>query len=98
MWSTTPIYQVDGPDGPAVVFGLLNDTVVPDPTDVLYTVPIGGLYRMDLISQQFYGTPDLWWAIARVNGILDPLLGPALGQVLRIPAKARLAQDGVLNA
>ena len=97
MFAKTPIYEVATEAGKEVVFGLTQDVIVPDPTDVVYLVPVGGLFRMDLISQSFYGVPDLWWVIARVNGILDPLVGASLGQQLRIPTKSRLAKEGLLN-
>ncbi len=97
MWVRTPIYEIGTDEGKAIVFGLLGDAVVPDPTDILYKVTTGALHRLDLISHNFYGVPDLWWVIARCNGILDPLIGPALGQELRIPAKGRLAAAGILS-
>lgn len=97
MWSATPAYNVvsDGED--AVVFGLLQDAVVTDPSDLLYEVSHLSLHRLDLISYHFYGVPDLWWVIARVNQITDPLVGPPVGTTLRIPTKTRLAQEGVLG-
>jgi nucleoid-associated protein YgaU len=97
MFAKTPVYEVSTEEGNEVVFGLLQDVIVPDPTDAVYVVPIGGLYRLDLISQSFYGVPNLWWVIARVNGILDPLVGAALGDQIRIPSKTRLAREGLLN-
>lgn len=97
MFGQTPVYQADSDEGTVVVFGMLQDIIVPDPTDIVYKVPVGALYRLDLIAHSFYGVPDLWWVIARVNNILDPLVGAALGQELRIPTKARLASEGVLN-
>lgn len=97
MLARTPIYEIVTDDGNVVVSGLMQDVIVPDPTDVVYITPIGALFRLDLISQSFYGVPDLWWVIARVNGILDPVVGPALNQQLRIPTKARLAKEGILN-
>lgn len=97
MWSATPIYEVNGPDGPIIAFGLLQDAAVADPTDSLYTVPQAGVRRLDLISHVFYGVPDLWWVIARVNNLTDPLTAVPVGTVLRIPAKARLAQEGLLG-
>lgn len=97
MWAATPIYSVDTDEGKTVVFGLLQDIIVPDPTDTVYKVPIGGVHRLDLIATSFYGIPDLWWVIARANAILDPLVGPALGQEIRIPTRARLATEGVLS-
>lgn len=99
MWAATSIYQAVGPDkNPAIVFGLLQDIVVADPSDTLYTVPAGGINRLDLISQSFYGVPDMWWVLARVNTILDPLVGAAIGTVIRIPTKSRLSLAGILSS
>lgn len=93
MWATTPVYDV----ADEVLFGLLKDVIVPDASDDVYTVPIGGVNRLDLISNTFYGTPALWWVLARVNNVLDPLIGVALNQKIRVPTKARLASEGILN-
>lgn len=93
MFAETPVYEV----GPDIVFGLTRDVVVPDSSDTLYTVPPGGTHRLDRISNEHYGTPHLWWVIARVNNIVDPLFGVVSGQVIRIPTRARLATDGILN-
>jgi len=97
MFPLTPIYesQADGED--VIVFGLLQDVIVPDPTDIVFTMPVAGAVRLDLISQNFYGVPDLWWVIARVNDLLDPLVGIATGTRIRVPTKARLAQEGLLS-
>ena len=46
-------------------------------------------YSPDLISHDYYGTPQLWWVICRYNGILnplDPLRGIVPGIRLKIPA------------
>jgi hypothetical protein len=93
MFTKTLVYEVGGQG----VFGLLRDTVVPDPTDIAFTVPPGGVHRLDLISYQFYGTPQLWWVIAAVNNIVDPLYGAEDGTQLRIPTRSRLASEGVLT-
>lgn len=100
MWGATPIYSVDSGDGSGdqvIVFGLLQDVVAPDPTDVFYPVPPAAEFRTDLISQRFYGVPDLWHAIASVNNQLDPLLGFSIQEQIRVPTKARLAQLGLLT-
>lgn len=97
MWATTPAYTEEVGGESFIVFGLLDDAVVPDPSDEMFTVPIGGVYRFDLISANFYGVPDLWWAIARCNGVLDPLVGVPVNTKVRIPTKARLAQLGILS-
>jgi len=93
MFAKTSVYEVDS----QIVFGLMRDAVVPDPTDTLYTVPQQGADRLDLVSAEFYGVPDLWWVIARCNLVLDPLSGVPTGTQLRIPTKERLASEGILN-
>jgi hypothetical protein len=97
MWAKTPIYPtvVDGQH--VVVFGALQDVIVQDPSDVGYQVPLGAKHRLDMISQAFYGVPDLWWVIARVNAELDPLVGIAPGTTIRVPTRARLAREGLLS-
>lgn len=102
MFSATPAYEgveaeIEGSRQKVIVFGLLADAVVADPTDVLYTVPQAGEGRLDLISQQFYGTPELWWVLALVNNLIDPLVGFTASQVIRIPKKERLASEGILS-
>jgi hypothetical protein len=93
MFATTPVYEVDG----NVVFGLMKDVIVPDPSDELFVVPQAAVNRLDLVSNEFYGTPQLWWVIARVNNVLDPLVGLPQGTTIRVPTKARLASEGVLS-
>ncbi len=94
MYARTPVYDV-GND--TVVFGLMRPVVVPDSSDELWIMPSAGEYRLDLLSNDFYGTPHLWWVIASVNNILDPLVAVPTGTELRIPTKDRLAAEGVLN-
>jgi len=93
MFATTPVYDVAGD----IVFGLMADVVVPDLSDQLFVVPLAGVNRLDLISDEFYGTPSLWWVIARVNNIQDALVAVPVGTTIRIPTKDRLASLGVLN-
>lgn len=102
MLASTPIYhgisaEIDGEVQDVVVPGLMQSPVVPDPSDILYTVPKSAVGRMDLISNRFYQVVDLWWVIARVNHIVDSLTEPAFGDIVRIPTKARLAALGILN-
>lgn len=93
MWSATPVYEVSS----TIVFGLMKAVVVPDASDELYTVSADGVHRLDTISNLVYGTPALWWVIASVNSMLDPLVGVPLNTRIRVPTKARLASEGVLN-
>lgn len=93
MFATTPVYEVED----TIVFGLMRDVVVPDATDVLYDVPPAAEFRLDLISAHFYGTPALWWVLARVNNIEDPLIGASVASKIRVPTVQRLAAQGLLN-
>jgi len=102
MFAETPVYHgieatIDGERQESLVFGLMRSPVVPSADDEIFTVPPGGRYRLDLISQSFYGVPDLWWVIARVNNLIDPLPAPEAGTKLRIPTRSRLATLGILN-
>lgn len=95
MFSKTPIYDL-GSD--TVVFGLLQPSVVPSDTDELWVVPSAGVPRLDLLANDFYGTPQLWWVLASVNNILDPLVSVPEGTSIRVPTKERLSAEGILNA
>lgn len=99
----TPVYsgltaEVDGVKEPVVAFGLMLDAVVADGSDELFSVPVGMANRLDLVSDQFYGTKNLWWVVALVNNQLDPLVGFVPGDQIRIPQKSRLSALGLLNA
>lgn len=94
MFADTPVYEIDQ----NLVFGLLQDPVIPDQSDQLYVVTQPGVRRLDAISSLFYSTPHLWWVVALVNRINDPLLGVPFGTKLRIPTKQRLSEAGILNA
>lgn len=93
QFAKTPVYEVSG----NVVFGLQVPVVIPSASDIVYVVPPPGEFRLDLISTQFYGVPDLWWVIASVNNISDPLVGVASGTRIRVPARERLASEGILS-
>lgn len=94
MFTHTPVYNL-GAD--TVVFGLMQPSVVPDNTDELWVVPPAGVPRLDLLANDFYGTPQLWWVLASVNNMLDPLVGVPAGTGIRVPTKTRLAAEGILN-
>ena len=42
--------------------------------------------RLDLLANQYYGSPAYWWIIANANKIHDGKLGLKDGTILRIPA------------
>jgi hypothetical protein len=93
MFAKTSVYEVGG----EVVFGLRRQVVVPDATDILIKMPSAGVYRLDLIADQYLGMADLWWVIAEINNMPDPLVTVDINTELRIPTRERLASLGVLN-
>jgi len=54
--------------------------------DIFHEVTIRDENRLDLISWTYYGNVDLWWIIAVVNNIFDPINELNPGDVLRIPS------------
>lgn len=93
MLAATPLYESDH----LVVPGLVVSPVVAADSDSAYVVVQAVENRLDLISTAFYGVPNLWWVIAAVNNLVDPLADVMTGTTLRIPDKARLARDGLLT-
>ena len=45
--------------------------VLREKATLLYTVPAGYDYRLDLVSNDLYGTPHLKWLLIYVNRICD---------------------------
>ena len=43
-------------------------------------------HRPDLVATKAYGTPDAWWVICLVNGIINPQRELITGRHLKIPA------------
>tara|TARA_R100001082_G_scaffold96063_1_gene63482 strand:- start:210 stop:479 length:270 start_codon:yes stop_codon:yes gene_type:complete len=46
--------------------------------------------RCDLIAQEYYGTPDLWWYIASVNNLKSNNI--EAGTQLRVPVSTEQAK------
>lgn len=63
--------------------------------DKFFMVDKGYENRLDLISHEVYGTSMLWWAIANMNHLDNPLDVRA-GLVLRIPTIRSINDTGVL--
>jgi len=93
MYQKTPVYKV----GDSVVFGQWREPIVPDSSDVIYTVDVTTKNRLDIISNNFYGTPSLWWVIATVNNTIDAQSGIDVGDRLRVPIKSRLSSLNILK-
>ena len=62
---------------------------VPERNDDMYFIAQEG-DRCDNLAQRFYGNPQLWWFIARVNNIKT--MNIPSGTSLRIPVSAEKAK------
>jgi hypothetical protein len=49
--------------------------------------------RFDLLANNFYGDPTLWWVIPSANGLTCDSLCPEPGTQLRIPTDIRSVLD-----
>lgn len=86
----TPVYQlVDQQTGKPIgvhVWGRWAPIDIPsDPSDAYYPIAEKDVGRLDSIAYAYYRNPYLWWIIAWVNDIQNPL-EMEIGQVIRIPA------------
>ena len=73
-------------------FTKYNTTIynrVPEQNSDIYVISQEG-DRLDLLANQFYGNPTLWWYIAQANNISTMHLEP--GTSLRIPISTEFAQ------
>ena len=80
-------------DGDYHAYNILKTVRIPadlDPSTFIY-VRIDGKITWTQISQLEYGTIRLWWLICVANGILNPVLLPEPGTVVKIitPASVR---------
>lgn len=57
--------------------------------DTYHVVTPREVNRLDIISEDFYGTPDYWWAIALANNMIDPFF-VSEGVMLRLPPLSSL--------
>ena len=64
---------------------------IPELTDDIYVMTQEG-DRFDLLANQFYGNPSLWWYIARANNVKFNNI--EAGTTIRIPASVSFSNPG----
>jgi hypothetical protein len=69
---------------------------LPDGQFDLYTVSEKDVARLDALAWRFYQDVTLWWVIAWVNNIDNPLTDMTAGMVLQIPKRTFV--DRVIEA
>jgi len=60
--------------------------------DIFFIVEGEHIYRPELIAIEVYDRPELWWAIADINNIKEPMFDLEVGQELRIPPLSAVLQ------
>lgn len=60
---------------------------------LMITSPI----RLDQIANDEYGDSKLWWVLAKINNIINPLETLEVGSILRIPQISTLILNKVLS-
>jgi len=53
-------------------------------SDIYYEIRINSNKPWTTLSNEIYGTQDLWWLICLVNSIHNPINNPTLGEVYKI--------------
>lgn len=85
-------------DGNKKFWGTWKPVAVPSsPSDTYFTVTEAMAGRLDLISYEFYQTPELWWLLAEVNDIFFPPEEVVVGLMLRVPSFSVLATLGIIR-
>jgi len=59
--------------------------------DVFLTIDSSYVGRLDLISYDYYGDPELWWVIALANGLDDIPNDVSLNLKIRIPDPSKVS-------
>jgi nucleoid-associated protein YgaU len=67
----TTVYPVDG-NTIINIFNKIDLTSIKNNINYYNQYQVTNEDRWDLISQKFYGTPNLWWLLAAFNGVKDP--------------------------
>jgi|SRR5581483_2149796 len=83
MFNNAKLYVDDGSNQ---FFSFTKNISFPESqTDSFHVVQAGEVNRLDIISNNFYQTPNLWWVIAVANNIVNPFSDVYVGKPLRIP-------------
>ena len=73
-----------------------QNTIEKSDSDKFHIVTKREENRLDIISNDFYGTPNYWWILAIANELIDPFI-VNVGDSIRIPPIESLFKlNGVL--
>lgn len=72
-------------------YGTWRAPTIPTDTATRHTVTSADVGHMDAIAKKYYNDERLWWVIAWVNRIKNPITDMVVGQQLLIPELAEIA-------
>lgn len=84
--------EKDPSQGKFTFFGTWSIPEIPESdTDTFITAREGDMVRLDALAKEYYGNEALWWVIALVNEVYDPIYEATVaGKTLRIPDAGRV--------
>jgi len=67
-------------------YNIIKKIFIPEDiqSDIYYELRINSSKPWTTLSNEIYGTQDLWWLICLVNSIYNPINNPTLGEVYKI--------------
>jgi len=77
-------------DNKAVQESWIRELIGDADDDIYYQIPPEFEFRPDLISEDVYGTPWLYWIVSFKNGLVDAFAECYIGRKLRIPSYQRV--------
>jgi hypothetical protein len=93
-YQNTKLYQLSDKFGNLTnefTWGIWEPLDIPESDgDFIHFVQQKDIGRLDNLSFEYYGTPNLWWVIAHVNDIPNQLDDMFIGQRLLIPERDNL--------
>ena len=80
-------------DNVAIQASWVRDLIEDADDDIYYQIPPDFEFRPDLISEDVYGTPWLYWVIGFKNGMTDAFAESYIGAKLRLPSYQRVVSQ-----
>ena len=67
-------------------YNIIKNISIPEDmqSEVYYELRINSNKPWTTLSNEIYGTQDLWWLICLANKVYNPINNPALGEVYKI--------------
>lgn len=91
--SVSPYYTTIKKNNVVSYLDIMNFRSIPeDDSDIALSIHSKYNTRPDLLSNNLYGTPDLWWVfiVRNPDQMIDPIYGLITGLEIYVPTKDRI--------